>query len=293
MALGHAEGTLSVSGLLANDRFAKQQTTDVPALLERLGISDGKKPIIYTTSPLRNRRAVHNKRDSSYRHKVLAQIDLAAQRTGRRVIVKLHPNEELERERELIFQAIPDAIVTGRELAMDELFPITGVLVNRGNSQTCLEAVLRGIPTVVAANGLKTLFHEDGGAFVVDDSDDLAAVIEKALTGAPPAADKIRAKHFFRPPESVAAFIARGLSDMAAQKWPADHTCWTWLVKSMLFVGCHERAREVCAQWFADEPWQKLVCSALTAHSEGHSQKALDNWLNCSALDPQWFFPRL
>jgi hypothetical protein len=205
--------------------------------------------------------------DSGYRYRVLCKLlwPLNAQGPARWAVKPI--NEELELERSLFF-AIPDAIVTGREWPWMSYFP-SRVLVNRGNSQTCLEAVLRGIPTVVAANGLKTLFHEDGGAFVVDNSDDLAAVIEKALTG-----------HLRRPIKYALTFLSppkalRRLSPAAHQyggtKWPADHACWTWLVKSMLFVGCHERAREA-AQWFADEPWQALVCSALTAHSEGRSR---------------------
>jgi hypothetical protein len=104
--------------------------------------------VVYTTSPLRSRAAIHNKDDWSFRQSVLQQLATASQRTGRRTIIKIHPNEDLESEREHIQKIIPNAIVIGRETAIDELFSVTGVLVNRGNSQTCLDAVLRGIPTV-------------------------------------------------------------------------------------------------------------------------------------------------
>jgi hypothetical protein len=62
---------------------------------------------------------------------VLQQLATASQRTGRRTIIKIHPNEDLESEREHIQKIIPNAIVIGRETAIDELFSVTGVLVNR------------------------------------------------------------------------------------------------------------------------------------------------------------------
>src|SRR4030095_12575009 len=162
--------------------------------LTKLGIADGKKPIVYTTSALRGRLSLHNKDDLHFREAVLTQIAAASRRCGRPAVITLHPHEDLTASLEYIQKIVPDAIVLGREINMDELFSVTGVLVNRGNSQTCLEAVLRGIPTVVAACGLKTVFHDDGGACVVDElskvSEDIETAVDKGPSDASCARDK-------------------------------------------------------------------------------------------------------
>lgn len=278
-ALGYSAAALSVSGLLANDRFPQ------PA------IAPEGRAIVYTTSPLRSRQAIQNKDNWEFRRRVLQQIAQVAQRTGREVIVKLHPNEKPERERGVICEIIPDAFVIGMEQGMDEIFRRAAVLVNRGNSQTCLESVLRGIPTVVAAGGLRTLFHEDGGAYVVDDIDALAGVIERALANHTPDTTGVRCKHSHCPKPGVAAAIARELSDIASQEWPAKETTWNWLIKSYLSLGQHERALRHCEEQELNTVWQKQVGAALRAHSQASRENSIDGWLACSIVDPGWFFP--
>jgi tetratricopeptide (TPR) repeat protein len=290
--LGYPNQMLSVSGLLANDRFGADEILRGDEMLIKLGISDGKKPIVYTTSPIRGRLSLHNKDDLHFREAVLAQIAVASRKTGRKAVIKLHPNEDIETAQERIRKFLPDATVLGRQVNMDELFPVSGVLVNRGNSQTCLEAVLRGIPTVVAACGLKTLFHDGGGAYVVDDLSKLPDVIERAYIEGPIDASPVKAKHFFLPPEGVAGFIAKEISKLVSDLQPATEYHWNWLIKTMLFVGRHDRALALCKTLQPRSPWQALVHDALEAHSDGGIEDAIACWLKCAQFDPQWYFPQ-
>lgn len=290
--LGYPSQMLSVSGLLAYDRFGANYNIRGNELLLRIGISNGKKPIVYTTSPLRGRLALHNKDDLHFRETVLTQIAVASRTTECKAVVKLHPNEDIETVQERIRKFIPDAIVLGRQVNMDELFPIIGVLVNRGNSQTCLEAVLRGIPTVVSACGLKTIFHEDGGAYIVDELSKLSDVIERAANEGPLDNSRIKAKHFFLPPEGVAGFIANEISILVSNPQPPTEKTWEWLIKSMLFVGRHDRALALCKTLQPRSRWEALVHDALQAHSEALIEDSIACWLNCTQLDPQWYFPQ-
>ncbi|HEV8720204.1 MAG TPA: methyltransferase domain-containing protein [Candidatus Binatia bacterium] len=290
--LGYPSEILSVSGLLANDRFGAGETLCGDKMLIKLGISDGKKPIVYTTSPIRGRLSLHNKDDLHFREAVLTQIAIASRKTGRKAVIKLHPNEDIETAQERIRKVIPDGIVFGREINMDKLFAVTGVLVNRGNSQTCLEAVLRGIPTVVAACGLKTLFHDDGGAHVVDELSKVSEAIERADNEGPIDASRIKAKHFFLPPEGVAGFIAKEIFNLVSNPQPATEYTWNWLIKSMLFVGRHDRAFALCKTLRPRSPWQKLVHDALQSHSGGHIEDSIACWLRCAQFDPHWYFPQ-
>ena len=283
--------TLRVSGLLANDRLSIKDTFCEKDIGERLAIREEKKPIIYSTSPVRNRLGLHNKDDWPFREEVLRQIAIASRRCERKIVIKLHPNEDLQTERERINKIIPDAIVLGREINMDELFSMAGVLVNRGNSQTCLEAVLRGIPTVVAACGLKTLFHDDGGAYIVDELSKLSDAIETAANEGSIDASRVREKHFFVPPGGVAAYIAKEITALASKPSPATENTWNWLLKTTLFVGRHDQALQLCEKLTSLTSWQAIVYRALKAHFEKRSDAAIAAWRECLALDQTWFFP--
>jgi tetratricopeptide (TPR) repeat protein len=291
LALGYPSQMLSVSGLLANERFRGQRIDDGNRILKRIGIASGKKPIVYTTSPLRTRLSLHNKDDLAFREAVLTELATASARSGRRVVIKLHPNEDVEIERRRINRFVPDAIVLGRELNMDELFTGTGILVNRGNSQTCLEAVLRGVPTVVAACGLKTLFHNDGGAYVVDKISEIQEAIERADKDGPPDNSRVKANHFFLPPDGVAGFIAKELSTLVGKPQPMTETTCNWLIKSMLFVGRQDRTLRLLESIDSRTSRQDAVRVALIAHGEARVQDGIAGWHAVIALDPDWYFP--
>ncbi len=291
LTLGYPAEMLCVGGLLANDRVNDIDLGRNKSAFDILGIADGKKPIVYTTSPLRTRLSLHNKDDQGFREKVLAQLADASRRIECRIVVKLHPNENTETNRHVIQNIIPDAIVVGREISMDDLFPITGVLVNRGNSQTCLEAVLRGIPTVVTACGLKTLFHDDGGAYVVEAISALSSTIETALNRGTPDVARVKSKHFHLPPNGVANYIAGEIAKLSQSPRAADECSWNWLIKSFLFVGRHDRALALCEMQPSRSRWQELVRLALQTHFEQRISETISCWLQCTALDPKWYFP--
>ena len=289
LELGYPDEMLEVSGLLANDRIAIRGSYS-NRLAQTISVGNGKKPIVYTTSPLRGRLSLHNADDLQFRTAVLAELAAAGRRTRRKIVVKLHPNEAIEPARELVHAIIPDAVVLGRDVHMDELFQLTGILVNRGNSQTCLEAVLRGVPTVVAACGIETLFHADGGAYVIDELDELAAAIERADAEGAPDGARIRANHYFLPPQGVACLIAEDILCSPRVSSPPAEDTWNWLIKSMLFLGCHDRALALCKTLNPRSPWQTLVHDALLANSEGRTGDAIQMWRQCTAIDPGWYF---
>jgi hypothetical protein len=291
LALGYPRQMLRVSGLPAYERIRPSSLVEETAALERLGIRDGNKPIVYTTSPLRSRRAIHNKDTKYFRDSMLRALALAATTTKRRVVVKLHPNEDLETERAFIAQRIPGAIVVGRELMMDTLFAAAAVVVNRGNSQTCLEAVLRGIPVVVAACGLRTLFHDTGVARIVESTDALANSVAEAITDASPPAAEFHARHCLLPDGGVSAFIAGELQELAARRIPPTQATWRWLLRSMLFMGRLARALALLRDAPAGDAWMDCTRRALDAHLSGQRQAAMEHWQRCRALDPTWFFP--
>jgi tetratricopeptide (TPR) repeat protein len=144
----------------------------------------------------------------------------------------------------------------------------------------------------VPACGLKTLFHEDGGAFVVDELSKLSEAIERACNQEPIDVSSVKTKHFFLPPEGVAGFIAKEISNLVSNPQPVTENTWNWLIKSMLFVGRHDRALALCKTLQPRTPWQALVHDALHAHSAARVEDSIACWLKCAALDPHWYFPQ-
>ena len=291
LALGYPRDMLRASGLPAYERIAPFPAAEEALALERLGIRDGRKPILYTTSPLRSRRAIHNKDTKCFRDAVLQALALAATTTKRRVVVKLHPNEDPDAERACVAQRIPGAIVVSRELPMDTVFAAAAVVVNRGNSQTCLEAVLRGIPVVVAACGLRSLFHDTGVARIVESTDDLANSVADAIANGLPPAAEFRSRHCVLPEGGVSGFIAGELMALAAQRIPPTPATWRWLVRSMLFMGRQARALALLRDAPAGDAWTDCVREGLAAHLAGQRETAMEHWQRCCALDPDWFIP--
>lgn len=291
VSLGYSPHILAVSGLPSYERIAAGGRADTAGILRLLGMGPDARPIVYTTSPLRSRLAIHNKDDSAFRVAILRQLAASSHGTGRRVIVKLHPNEDMSVARPAILSAIPNAIIIGREMSIDDILAVAGVLVNRGNSQTCLEAVLRGVPTVVAACGLRTLFHGAHGVQVIETPEQIPDAVRRAFDEAHPTASEFVARHLFLPESGVAGFLASELANLAGRHTVLDEPGWNWLVRSTLFVGGHARALRVLGALAPRSPWQSIVAAALAAHLAGDRQSASDCWRQCSAIDPGWFFP--
>lgn len=291
IALGYPPGMLKVSGLLAYDRLREGIDRENPGLRRSLGILEQQKPIVYTTSPLRSRISVHTIDDAKFRAAILRQVAIASRRTGMPVIIKLHPSEDRAEVRDLLRKAHPEFIVVGREHPMDELFAITGVLLNRGNSQTCLEAILRGVPTVAAACGIRTLFHQAGGTIVVDSFDAIPDAISRALEIARPVADEFKAQHFFHPPQGVASMIASELELLACGIARHGDPGWDRLLRSMLFAGELGMALRLAKELGPGTEWRASVLAAMEAHVSGQHDDAIARWLDCIGCDATWYWP--
>lgn len=291
LRLGYPPGMLRITGLPAYERIDAGETASPDAVLRKLGITDGRAPVVYTTSPRRFRLGIHNTDSVEFRNAVLAQLAVVRLQTGRRIVIKLHPNEDLEFERKQILQTVPDAIVIGREMAIDELLAATAVLINRGNSQTCLEAALRGVPAVVVACGLPTLFAEHGGAWVVDVPAELPAAVARSLAEGGRAAPEFHDRHCRLPANGVSAEIAREIELLAAEMPIAGSQSLDWLVRTILFLGKHQRALDLLRTLRSRTPWQTFVADALTFHFAGDRNAAMAEWRRCLDIDAEWFFP--
>lgn len=293
IALRYPAGMLRVSGLLADDHLVGEPSAMAGETAVSLGIAGRPKPIVYTSVPTISRYSIHSKDGAAFREAVLTQLEKAGQISGRPVVIKLHPSEKRAETqvRANIRRFAPSAIVADSELPMDALFALAGVLVNRGNSQTCFDSVLKGIPTVVLSCGLPTLFHGAGVATIIETPEQLPEAIERALRQPPAGLDEFARRHRFRPAQGVAAWIAMELRLAVAGTTEPDGAKLDWLVRSLLFVGASAKALQLLERIGPSSVWRRLVSTALASQLGGRPEESIHAWLACSREDPAWFFP--
>ena len=113
------------------------------------------------------------------------QLRLAAQGLpeGFQLVVKPHPSEHLDVLMPFIQECAPDAVVVDGMVSVHDLLCASDVLLNRGVSQVCIEALLSQIPVVVLETGVSTPFHQAAPDVVVKKPNDLKALIARLFDG--------------------------------------------------------------------------------------------------------------
>lgn len=290
--LNYPASKMCISGILTDIIQDNKQTNEpIPDIKSLYGISPDKKIVLYTTSPLRSRNAIHNLDDRTFRNNVLHQFkNLDLERTWA-LIVKLHPNEDLVFERQHIQNIIPQSICIGREKDIKDLFRLADAVVNRGNSQTAFDAVINGIPTVILACGNKTVFENDGGAFLVNDLKDLPTVLKKIADGALPDTDFFKANNYHPSPEGTCSLITREFVKTLQSTGQPSVSDWEWMLKTYLFHGNLPGALKLCSRIPQKNRLIKLIEKALSFQLKGSDQKAIGFWKQCATHDPGWFYP--
>jgi tetratricopeptide (TPR) repeat protein len=290
--IGYPEKMLCVSGLLANDYITYEHSIDIARKIKKtLGISEDKKVILYTTSPLRHRLAIHNKDDLQFRIEVLKKIKEGTPEDKYTCIIKLHPNEDIIKEKEIISSIIPSAIVLGKDANIFDLFNIADIVINRGNSQTALDAVLMGIPTIIISCGLKTVFHDDGGAYVIDDLSLLPSIIKRVIKGEKPEDIRVKKNNYFLPPQGVAHLIANEIESLSKKNLPLSPEGWEWTIKTFLFHGLLKRALQISQKCPCKTKLIVALEKALQYELRKEYAAAAEWWEKCREINTEWFFP--
>lgn len=291
-SLGYPDDMLVVSGLLHHDLLRPADAGLLGRLSHELNLDASRKTVLYTTSPLRHRFALHNQGDLQFRTEVLRSLSRASHKREYNVIVKLHPNENLCVEGERIRKVLPDAIVLGREANTNNLIALADVVINRGNSQTALDAVCQGRSCVIIACGLRTLFHKHGGAYVVDDLCELPMCLERAVSDGPPDTVSFLAHNYFRPTGGTAPFIAREIERLAGSRIHLTPSEWECVLKSTLFCGDLAGARRLCHKVGKKTGLLGAVGKALRCQMLPMGRSAAARaWRKCSQIDPAWYGP--
>jgi len=89
------------------------------------------------------------------------QLSLAAQGlpSEYQLVIKPHPIESLQSLMPFVDKCAPRARVLEGSVRVEELLKASDVLLNRGVSQVCIEALFQGVPVIVLETGIRTPFH--------------------------------------------------------------------------------------------------------------------------------------
>jgi hypothetical protein len=85
------------------------------------------------------------------------------------LVIKPHPIEKRETLMPFVEQCAPQAKVIEGRVRIEDLLEATDVLLNRGASQVCFEALFQQIPVIVLDTGIKTPFHTVAQWVAVDE----------------------------------------------------------------------------------------------------------------------------
>lgn len=107
------------------------------------------------------------------------QLSLAAQGLPPeyQMVVKPHPIEKREVLMPFVRECAPHATVIEGMVRAEELIEATDVLLNRGVSQVCIEALFQEIPVIVLDTDIQTPFHGLAQDLIVEKPEDLGRIL--------------------------------------------------------------------------------------------------------------------
>jgi tetratricopeptide (TPR) repeat protein len=150
---GYAEDQVVTTGAPAMEMTADRvRTVDPAAIRSRLGIPGDRRIGIYTASPLRRHQP--SSFDTGADREAIVNMLRSVSRDDVHWIIKLHPAETAH-DPTPTFEGVH---LVGDEAEWPELLAIADVVVNRGNSQTALEALHIGVPAIITPLGRSTIF---------------------------------------------------------------------------------------------------------------------------------------
>jgi hypothetical protein len=104
------------------------------------------------------------------------------------LVIKPHPIESMAVLRRFVEEYASGATILDGTIPIDDLLNATDVLLNRGVSQVCFEALLKEIPVVVLDVGDPTPFHDSAPGVVASHSRGVSGIIRGIEESADPMA---------------------------------------------------------------------------------------------------------
>jgi len=177
------------------------------------------------------------------------QLTLAAQGLpdNYQLVVKPHPIEPFERLEPFIREYAPHAHVIPGKVPILELLQATNVLLNRGASQVCFEALLQNIPVLILDTGITTPFHNlVPNELIIYEPSDIVKALGKfsGKQNVSQVYKSFMASHLPYPPEQAQFLTCKAIEKIASQSKRASvsEAKWFYLALLQAWVGNSNKA---------------------------------------------------
>ena len=231
------------------------------------------------------------------------QLSLAAQGlpADYQLAVKPHPIEPLERLEPFIHECAPQAKIIPGNVPISDLLEATDILLNRGVSQVCFEALLQEIPVIVLDTGIQTPFHElVPDELIISKSSDMAKALD-IISGAQNVMQLyklFKAKHLPFTPEQALNLTCERIAEIASQSNKKDtrETQWfnlalyqAWLHQSNKALLILSRYKEIITNTYS-EPLKRLIQYNATIDDLTILKNFLGTGFHQSILQSLWIY---
>lgn len=193
MGLGLPGASIRVTGWPFFDKTAVLKPADGFKLRESCKIAGNKKCCLLVLGSLKECDIV-SLETRSVRNEILNIVSRGL-RKDYQLLVKPHP-VETEEALEDIKRQVPDAVILDPRLPIEPILAQADLVVNRGNSQVTLLAMLQGKPLIVVPVGMRTIFHGPLDALIADSPSAFSAIQDSHFFGGSRNYKRILDTHF-------------------------------------------------------------------------------------------------
>jgi hypothetical protein len=181
------------------------------------------------------------------------QLTLAAQGLpdDYQLAVKPHPKESLQTLVPFVEKFAPEAKVIDGLVSINTLLDAADILLNRGVSQVCIEALFQKIPVLVLETGISTPFHGVVEDLIASNPEDLHRLVETIRNGANwlDMYESFFGEHVPHGPLEARSLACRRIAEIARnrERDPARGEQLFELALYQAWVGDREGARQTAA----------------------------------------------
>jgi hypothetical protein len=163
------------------------------------------------------------------------------------LVIKPHPTET-EAGLQEIQKQVPDAVLLNPKQPIEPLLAQTDLVVNRGNSQVTLLAMLKRKPLIVVPAGLKTIFHGQLDSIISNSSSEFRRLLVDHSRGEKKDYEKILNIHFPLTQKQAVQEVRRLFTAALKKKITSTRDKIIYISLLFAFLGDMVTAKKVIAE---------------------------------------------
>ena len=276
--LGVPAETIMVTGWPFFDYNAALEDHRYFDLRKKYNLQPGKKSCLLVLGSLKEHDMV-SLETRDIRREILDIVSGGLPAEGYQLLIKPYPTET-ESELHEIQKQVPDAVLLNPKLPIEPLLAQTDLVVNRGNSQVTLLALLRKKPLIVVPVGLKTIFHELLHSIISNSASEFRRLLVDHSRGERKDYDKILADHFSITQKQAVHEVKRLFAAALKKKITAASDKKIYISLLYAFLGDIGTAKKVITEAAGKEPASAALLEKLYNHkiTPGEFEKLLDHF---------------